>query len=1058
MQKVKIMIVEDESIIAVDIQRILIGLGYEISAIAETGEEALKLACEDKPDLILMDIVLKGEMDGIEAASKISERCQIPLVYLTAHEDDNTLNRTKTTKPYGFILKPFEERDLNTTLKMALYKFEAEKKLAESEKRYFRLTENARDMIYRISLSDGRYEYINKAALEITGYCPEEFYNKPFLIKDIIHPEWRHYFDVQWSRLLEGDVPPVYEYQIIHKNGETRWINQRNVLIMNDKNFPIALEGITTDITEQKRSEQIIRKQHEEYRLIFDTVPAMIFYKDDNNKMLRVNKQAAKFKGSTVEEMEGKYTEDFYPDEAAKFLEDDREVITSGIPRLGIIERCETANGEKLWTKTDKIPYRNEKGQIVGVIAFVQDITQQTHMEEQLLKSERRSSVLVNTIPDILFQLNSEGTFIDCKVKNVDDLYFLPPDFINKKIDDVLPADFASLMKKCIAKAFDTNEIQTLESAITKNNRDKYFETRLVISGENEILAIMRDITERKRTYLYLRDSEEKYRKLTTNAPIAITRLSIKDLKYEFVNDEFIRQSGYTLKEFNALSIKQLADLIHPEDQNMLASTYKKWAAGGFDGITHITYRAFNKSGKQIWLDTYHYADLDPDGKPIAINQLYIDITEQKRYEEALRLSEAKFRAVTEVTPAAVYIFQNEKFLFANKYSETLTGYSIDELMKMNFWDLIHPDLKDVVKERGKARLRGENVPNRYEAKIITKSGEEKWIDLTVTSFELEGKPAVLGNALDITERKNAHEELLKSEDKFRKLAENAPIAVTRLLIKDSSYEFVNEEFIRQSGYTIEEFNSLSDTDLINMIHPSDRERIFAFYNKWRSEGYKGVQKIDYRIINRHKKIVWLDTYLYAEFDSSNSAYAIVQICIDISERKAAEEALKKSELKFRAVTEAIQASIAITKGEKLIYVNPYFEHSSGYSANEIQELNFIRFIHPDHKKAMQSRMEALMNGDQVSSIFECKVMSKSAEYRWAQISSVMIEYENECAVLNLILDITDIKRAQEFIKLSEEKFRAVSESIPAEIVILQDDKFVYANPYAEILTGYGAE
>jgi PAS domain S-box-containing protein len=128
-----------------------------------------------------------------------------------------------------------------------------------------------------------------------------------------------------------------------------------------------------------------------------------------------------------------------------------------------------------------------------------------------------------------------------------------------------------------------------------------------------------------------------------------------------------------------------------------------------------------------------------------------------------------------------------------------LTGYSIDELMKMNFWDLIHPDLKDVVKERGKARLRGENVPNRYEAKIITKSGEEKWIDLTVTSFELEGKPAVLGNALDITERKNAHEELLKSEDKFRKLAENAPIAVTRLLIKDSSYEFVNEEFIRQS-------------------------------------------------------------------------------------------------------------------------------------------------------------------------------------------------------------------------------------------------------------------
>jgi len=1053
--KVKIMIVEDESIIAFDIKRTLIGLGYETSDIVETGEEAIKLAGEYKPDLILMDILLKGDIDGIEAAKKILDLYQIPVVYLTAHEDDDTLNRTKTTKPYGFILKPFQDRDLKATIRMALYKFDAEKKLEESEKRYFRLAENARDMINRISLADGHYEYVNKASLEITGYGPEEFYHKPLLLKDIIHPDWRHYFDVQWSRLLEGDVQPIYEYQIIHKNGDIKWINQRNVLITNDKNLPIALESIMTDITEQKRAEQIIRKQQEEYRLILDTVPAMITYKDDNNRILRVNKLAAKIKGCTVEEMEGKYTEEFYPDEAAKFLEEDREVISTGIPKFGIVDRIKTDKGESLWIKTDKIPYRNEKGQIVGVIAFTQDITQQKQAEEQLLKSERRNTILINTIPDIMFQFNSEGTFLDCKAKNISDLFFLPQDFLNKKIDDVLPSEFALTLKKNITAAFKTGETQTFEFTISKNGEDTCFETRLVVSGEDEILAIMRDITERKKADLSLRDSEEKYRKLTHNAPIAITRLSIKTKRYEIVNDEFIRQSGYTLDEFNQLSIDQLNELIHPDDLDNLTNIYNTWVKDGFKGINHIIYRAFNKFGEQLWLDTYHYADLDTNGNPVAINQLYIDITEQKRYEEAVRLSEAKFRAVCDISPAAIYIFQNEKFLYGNEYALELTGYTLDEVKKMKFWDVVHPDFKEILKSRGLARIRGEKVINRYEAKIMTKSGEEKWLDFTVTLFELNGKPAVLGNGLDITEQKKSRDILQLSEEKYRKLAENSPLAVTRLLVKDSTYEFVNDEFTRQSGYTKDEFNALSDTELIDMIYPEDRERVFSFYNQWRKENFKGVKRIDYRIINRNKKVVWLDTYLYAEFDSFGNTHAVIQICIDISERKAAEEALKQSELKFRAVTEAIQASIVITKGERIVYVNPYFEHIFGYEAKDLFKMNFLDLVRPDYKKVIKERIITQMKGEYVDPVYDFIIISRSGKERWAQISSVLIEYENQKAILSLVLDVTEVKNAEDLIKLSEEKFRVVAECMPAEIVIFQDERFVYANPYAEILTGY---
>lgn len=123
----KILVVEDENIVAEDLQDCLKNLGYTVSAIASSGEEALQKATEMHPDLVLMDIRLKGEIDGVEAAHQIQARFSIPVVYLTAHADKDTLQRAKVTEPFGYILKPFEERELYTIIEVALYKHKVEK-------------------------------------------------------------------------------------------------------------------------------------------------------------------------------------------------------------------------------------------------------------------------------------------------------------------------------------------------------------------------------------------------------------------------------------------------------------------------------------------------------------------------------------------------------------------------------------------------------------------------------------------------------------------------------------------------------------------------------------------------------------------------------------------------------------------------------------------------------------------------------------------------------------------------------------------------------------------
>ncbi len=150
MAKVKVLVVEDESIVAKDIQNTLKKLGYEVTGVVSSGDKAVREVEENKPDLILMDIMLKGDQTGIEAAKTIKERFSIPVIFLTAYADDSTLNKAKITEPYGYIIKPFKERELQTTIEMALYKYEKDEEVKKERDLYHSLVENkeSKDSIF----------------------------------------------------------------------------------------------------------------------------------------------------------------------------------------------------------------------------------------------------------------------------------------------------------------------------------------------------------------------------------------------------------------------------------------------------------------------------------------------------------------------------------------------------------------------------------------------------------------------------------------------------------------------------------------------------------------------------------------------------------------------------------------------------------------------------------------------------------------------------------------------------------------------------------------------
>jgi PAS domain S-box-containing protein len=172
-----ILIVEDETIIAIDIETRLTALGYNVTGSAKSGEEVLSILEKSRPTLILMDINLGGKMDGIQAASIIKEKYDIPVIYLTAYADENTLSRAKLTQPYGYIIKPFDGLAVRSAIETALYKYKTERKMKEDEKWLNIILNTISDAIIATD-ARGKILFMNPVAENLTGFARNDAMNK----------------------------------------------------------------------------------------------------------------------------------------------------------------------------------------------------------------------------------------------------------------------------------------------------------------------------------------------------------------------------------------------------------------------------------------------------------------------------------------------------------------------------------------------------------------------------------------------------------------------------------------------------------------------------------------------------------------------------------------------------------------------------------------------------------------------------------------------------------------------------------------------------------------
>jgi PAS domain S-box-containing protein len=262
----RILVVEDNAIVAYDLQDRLLEMGYETCGILFSGQDAVDQVPVLMPDLVLMDIKLQGETDGVEAAGRIRAEWDIPVIYLTGHSDNTTLERAKRTEPYGYLLKPFDERELLSTIKMALYKHDMERRLRDSERRYRILSELTSDYAYATRIQgDGRLmlEWASEAFQRLTGFKAGQAYSAK---------EW-------WALIASEDMPlvkehlrallsgheQVVEHRLMSREGEQRWVRHYVRLVENGcQAGKVRICGAAQDITAARLAREALQVAHDE--------------------------------------------------------------------------------------------------------------------------------------------------------------------------------------------------------------------------------------------------------------------------------------------------------------------------------------------------------------------------------------------------------------------------------------------------------------------------------------------------------------------------------------------------------------------------------------------------------------------------------------------------------------------------------------------------------------------------------------------------------------------------------------------------------------------------
>ena len=538
------MLVDDDYTLKLALEAMLTSMGYDVVGQADSGEQAVQMARDLKPDLILMDIVMPGHMDGITAAQEIRSELNVAIVFLTGYGDPEYVERAKQVEPFGYVMKPFTDEEIRASVEIALYKKEMERKLRdshkelsklnlklktemverkkcdqelkESEKEYRFLAENMADLVWTVD-RNLRTTYVSLSIEKILGFTPEE--RKRQSLEEMITPASAQAVQEKLMKEIQRDQEGAVdldrsitmEVEYYRKDGATVWMENKVKMIRDSKNAFVGIIGVSRDITERKRAEHELQKSRREWERIFQAIGHPTLILDTHHRLIHANAATEKATGKPETDLIGKRCYEIFhntdgPPEGCPC----EKMIASG--HLETVEMEMEALGDSFLISCT--PMLDSKGQIEKVIHIATDITKQKKAQEELRQSEQKYRDLVENINDVIFALDATGTvtYISSAIEKASG--YSPADLIGKNMLEFIHPDDGAVMVERFRKLTMLGVIRPYEYRLI----DKSGEIHWIRSSSRPIVqdgktvgvqGIFTDMTQSKRLEEQLRQTQK---------------------------------------------------------------------------------------------------------------------------------------------------------------------------------------------------------------------------------------------------------------------------------------------------------------------------------------------------------------------------------------------------------------------------------------------------------------------------------------------------------------------------------------------------------------------
>jgi len=983
-------------------------------------------------------------------------------------------------------------------------------------------------------MQDGKFCYFNSNFPIAIGYTADELVGKDSL--ELIVPEDREMVMENEIKMLKGELLSPYQFRVIHKDGSIRWVMEvvRSVQYHGRR----AILGNYMEVTERKQMEEALKENEERYRELANSITNVFFAMDEHLRYTYWNRASEILTGIQAVDAIGKSLSEIFPvtpgvrkaekvyrkvlrtQQSQTFVNDydidgrhyifdisaypsrggiavfvkditeskqaeealqieknklqsvidamadaltiqDTEYniiyqseparISSGGDRVGekcyrvyegresICEDCPVEkafkdgkphtserqralpSGELSFWETTANPIRDARGEIVSCLEIGQDITERKKQEQALADELTRRRLLVDQSIDGIVVLD-----VDAKVYEANQRFAEMLGYTLEEVRELHTWDWD--------KNFPPEQI--LEMGRKVDEKGLHLETKhtrkdgsvidvdisingTMCGGQKLIFCVCRDITERKQVEEKLKESEQKYRLLFETSPDCIAQVD-REGRYLAANPATARSLGVSLEE---LIGKTVFEVTSQEVAQLRLGNMRKvldeWQPQIFED---------ERAGRY-----FHHIVIPTktSEQKEAVQVITRDITERKQAGEALRQSEEKHRALFDSSVIGMFVMDAEtmKIVMCNGAAAKMFGFSsVEEAVGINPVDFIIPeerekDLEIIMKEMFEQDLR-----RTHEVRVVGKGGGTGWISVTGARIMHEGKLASLVSITDITERKQAVEALRQSEERYRTILEEMEDAYSEVDL-GGHLTFANNSVCRDLGYSKEELIGMSYKDF---TVKDDIESVFKAFNEVYRTGVPN-KGFPWKTVRKDGSYGSAETSISPLRNDKGEIIGFRSVGRDITERKQAEEKLRQSREKYRALFDSSVIGTLVVDAEtmKVVLGNQAAVKVFGFnSAKEGAGVNLLDFVPPEDKqKNLELIVKEVFEQDSRRT-HELQVVTKDGRTIWISATGAKITNGGRLAGLLSFTDITERKRAEEALGQSEEKYRTILEEM----------------------------